>query len=586
MRGASVAALGACLLAAAVGAQDPPPPIEVEASTRRCDADTISTITIHAFPPSGIDAAARVLDAEPATLRRLLTTTRAQVLHSYLRLSEGAPCTERARQESERLLRSLRFVASAAVRALPDGPGRVRIAVLVVDEFPWVVGARARDGTLIGLSGGTGNLLGRGITMVLGATRGLAYRDGVSLLVSQVGLFRRPAFVTLSGERLPLGGSLGFEMAEPFVSDLKRHAWHFGAQDASGYAPLLRPADPDVALVARRFALDAGYVRRIGLLGRFRGRRDIVGLVGAAAIGEGVRTSDRVVIVSDSGLVTPPGDPTLDSLSARYPAFAASRLALVGGVRALRFTTVRGFDGLRAEQDVGQGMQVVALAGPTVVAARDQRDIFVALDAYGGRGDARVFTMAHLLAEARALRGGRRWEGGVASARVVHYRALTVDHLRLVRIDGAILARVRFPVQLTMRDAQGGIGGLVRSPAAGGQRLTVHVEDRWLLPWWRDRGDAAVAVFGDVGRLWRGDVPFGATSPVRGALGLSLLAAYPSRGHRAYRLDLAVPLNPEPGRGGLQLRLSASDGRRALWGDPGDVARARSGAFPVSLFRW
>jgi hypothetical protein len=45
-----------------------------------------------------------------------------------------------------------------------------------------------------------------------------------------------------------------------------------------------------------------------------------------------------------------------------------------------------------------------------------------------------------------------------------------------------------------------------------------------------------------VGRVWKGDDPFGATSPVKAGLGIGFLASLPPGTRRTYRLDVAYPL--------------------------------------------
>jgi hypothetical protein len=102
------------------------------------------------------------------------------------------------------------------------------------------------------------------------------------------------------------------------------------------------------------------------------------------------------------------------------------------------------------------------------------------------------------------------------------------------------------------------------------------------------RADFGLATFGEVGTLWAGDVPYGWTGS-RGAIGLSLLAAYPTGSKRLYRADLAIPLTRagELGRGGrIELRLSSEDRTTLFWNEPDDVARARTGAAPFTLFAW
>jgi hypothetical protein len=51
-------------------------------------------------------------------------------------------------------------------------------------------------------------------------------------------------------------------------------------------------------------------------------------------------------------------------------------------------------------------------------------------------------------------------------------------------------------------------------------------------------------------------------------------------------VDLAVPINPERGGARVELRFGSTDRTRLLWLEPNDVARARTGAVPVSLMKW
>ena len=74
-----------------------------------------------------------------------------------------------------------------------------------------------------------------------------------------------------------------------------------------------------------------------------------------------------------------------------------------------------------------------------------------------------------------------------------------------------------------------------------------------LTPWFPRRADFAIAGFVDAGR---------------------------------YRVDIGVPLTPEPGGGGLALRFSVADRTAVAWAEPQDLARARSGMGRASLMRW
>jgi len=107
-----------------------------------------------------------------------------------------------------------------------------------------------------------------------------------------------------------------------------------------------------------------------------------------------------------------------------------------------------------------------------------------------------------------------------------------------------------------------------------------------LLPWLQSRAALAIGGFGDAGRLWAGDVVYGRTTPVRGSLGLSLFAAYPSAGKRFYRVDFAVPVNPERRGQRFAIRVSSGDRTGTFWLEPADVEHARAGTGPPALTRW
>ena len=98
--------------------------------------------------------------------------------------------------------------------------------------------------------------------------------------------------------------------------------------------------------------------------------------------------------------------------------------------------------------------------------------------------------------------------------------------------------------------------------------------------------DVGFAAFGEAGTLIAGDAPYGWTGS-RYTVGLSLLAAYPSRSKRMYRVDLAIPFT-RGGQGGgkVELRFGTEDRTTRFWEEPLDVARARTGEVPSALFAW
>ena len=558
---------------------DPPAVIAPALPAVACAGETVSRIDVHRFTPTWRQAAERAIDPSDRAIPSVGDRTRTAAILAFVRLTAGTPCTERDRRESERMLRLQPFIASAEVTAYPDGPGRVRIRVDIVSEFPWVVGGRLADGHVAAARIGTLDVDSRGLSVVALVERGGAYRSGFGMEVSQYGVFGRPAVASVQLERHPLGGLVLVGISQLFLTDGQRHALQAEFTQETSYATLLRPAGVAGAVRMQRSAYDVGWVRR---LGRYEPGR-VVGLAGLMFLGADVRTGGVVQIVSDAGLVAT-GDTVLVG---RFQNYGVSRVAVLGGLRALRFRRVERYDALRAAQDVASGVQVNVLLAPSLFRARRTRDLLVAGDLYVGLGSARSFASVSMRAEARpALRARGPWEGVVASSRLSWHMIASERRTRVLSLAAASIHQLAFPAQLTLRDPDGGLIGYPSSTRAGGQRAVIRIEERMLTPWFPRRADFAIAAFVDAGRLWAGDAPYGADSPLLASAGFSLLGAFPSGGKRIYRVDIGVPLTPEPGGGGLALRFSVADRTAVAWAEPQDLARARSGTGRASLMRW
>ena len=542
-----------------------------------CEGDTITRVDIRRHPPSARTAADRALGATSEAAGLEPATTDVFVVRAYLRLHEGGLCSEVERRESERLLRAQKFIASAAVTVRQVSPGYVAIRVDVVDEWPYVVGGGVGSGHLSSLRLGTINLMGRGLSVVGSVERGGVYRNGAGIRLEQYGLAGRPAYAELTAERRPLGGTLHIEASQPFLTYQQRGALRGSVTEQTEFVRLARPSGDDVAVQSSRSAYDIAWVGRAGSL-----RRDgLVGLAGLALMREEVISDSGSVIVSDSGLVQ-----TLDSaLTGRYPSFSAERVGLILGVRALNFVTVDRFSTLRAAQDVGRGIRASLVIAPSLSAARGEADVLLSGDVYAGMGSRASFVTLRAGAEARGLARQVPWRGVAASARVNWNRVALGRRSGLTSLTAAALGRALVPSQLTFRDLDDGLLGSAGSHDAGGRRVVLRQEERLLVDWFRNRADVALAIFADVGKLWRGDVPYGATSPVRGSVGISLLGSYPN-GKRTFRLDLALPLNPGSENSRFAVRLSSADRTGTSWMEAGDIARVRASSGPATLTRW
>lgn len=542
-----------------------------------CDGDTIVSIELRRHPPSSTGAAAQVLETTTEAMGVPHVTTRADVVRAYLRVREGGICRNHELAEAERVLRSQPFIASASIRVYPAGENRVRLTVSVVDEFAWTIGGRTRNGGISAFSFGTQNLDGRGLMLIGNAARGFAYRNGYGVRSRWHGVGGNPDQLGITADRQPLGHLIAVDFQRPFLTELQKTAFHFGITEVRGYGGIIRPAGSDLALENNRRAWDAGVVRRIGAPRRGRA----IGIAGVALVGERVETIGDPVVISDTGLAR-----VTDAPDWHFPTFQSTRVGAIGGIRALRFAPIESFDALRGRQDLGIGVQAVGMVGPSLATQAGERDIYTSGDLYLGGGHARSFAALHLVGEARRIRESGEWRDVVASARLSTVRRPSDQTTQSFWVQYTRVNQLSFPVQLGFRDIEGGVLGYNKSREVGGSRMVVHLEQRRLSGWRPFRADLAGALFVEAGRVWKGEVPYGVTSPVRSSLGIGLMSAYPSGGKRTYRLDLAVPLSRAKGDPSLQLRFSSADRTRSVWEEPRDLERARSRAVPRDLLKW
>ena len=538
-----------------------------------CEGKVVSTIVITPRDPSFL-----VVPRQLRTVSRAVglhhTTTKAEVIGRFLLLKVGQRCTERHRAESERILRLQPFLADATVRALPDTAGRVRIEVETTDEIPTVFAMQVSDRRPSALRLGNGNVGGQGLYLAASVERGFPFRTGAGVTAVAHQAFGQPYTLALVAERSPLGSTLTLALGYPFFTDLQRSAWHAGYSDVNRYRSFVRPELDALSLGVRRKFWDLGGVRRFGL-----GRRSA--FVGALVTHEDVRPAGRVVVISDSGLV----EDTSGGLGGPVSAYRNLRLNAVVGARFLSFVPVRGFDALRAVQDVATGVQFGTLVGRGIprFGANDD-DVLVSGDIYAGLGSATSFVALRGEGEARNARNTGRWDSFVGSGRLAWYVKPGVTHLFIASAEFVGASRARIPFQLGLGDPEGGVRGYSASRVAGTVRNVIRFEERWSIGRVTSHVAFGLAGFADAGRVWPGDSPFGVDSRTRVGLGAGMLASFPPQSPRLWRVDVAVPVSPDA-HAHWEVRLSNVWTRR-FWREPSNVARARAGAAPSTIFAW
>jgi len=539
----------------------------------RCNGQTVTRIDIRPGRPPFEGTAAKWRAAARAVGLHH-ATTQLHVIRSFLALEVGRPCTEFRRAESERVLRAQPFIRDARVRLFADTGRGVAALVETTDEIPVLVGGRFRGITPDALSLGNANIGGLGLRAEAAWENARSYRTGYGGRLVAYSVFDRPYVMSLDAYRFRLGHELGVELGHPFFTDLQRISWHVGVWSSGGYPRFARPAGDPLALRIDDQRWDVSAVVRVF------GTRT-VGLLGGALTGRKVEPGAAGVVVTDTGFAADTGT----TLRNRYAPFEVTRAGVILGLRRVRYVQVSGFDALTGTQDVASGLSG-ALFAARGFPGMGEGDVFLSGATYAG------FARRGLLVANLAEVEGRRdrvtpgWNSVVGSMRTALYLGEGPGLVLIVsdELSGGLWSRL--PLQLSLGTTRGGVRGY-RSSALGGDRRNVaRAELRYSRRSVVKGADVGVAAFTDVGTLLAGDAPYGWTGS-RSSAGLSLLAAYPSGSKRLYRMDLAIPLTRSgEGGGRVEVRFGSEDRTTRFWEEPPDVARARTGELPSTLFAW
>lgn len=537
-----------------------------------CDGARITTIDIVPGRPP-FSGAARKWQIAAHAVGLHHATTRGDVLRAFLELHAGSVCTEQARAESERVLRALPFIADATVRAVPTGGGEVRIEVTTVDEVPVLVSGGIQHGSPATLALGNEDLGGEGVRLFAGMERGFAYRNGGFVELSKYAVFGAPLVAAVSAEQGRIDRSAQLSLALPFLSNIQRGSWQAAFRLADQFPTVSRAGDNDLALEVRSARWSASGTARSHV-------GSTVTLAGAALIGVRTRPAAVADFVTDSGLV-----PVADTLVVqRYGRLSSVRVGALGAARRISYRRVTGYDALFGAQDLLTGAQLGVLAAPGTMASHT--DLLGGATFYAGHAGARWFGGAEVESEARRDFALHDWSSLITSGRAAMYGKPGEAWLVKLESEYSSVARSLVPAVLSISEPAAGVRGFAGARLAGTEREVGRAEVRWAQRNVFGRGDVGLAVFTDAGALHGGDVPYGQTTTVQSA-GISVLAAFPSRSRRIYRLDVAVPVRRGAARGaGIEFRFSSDNPTAQFWREPADVAAARLAPVPSTLFSW
>jgi hypothetical protein len=556
--------LPAPLLAQAVPAGQP----TVPASPDACATGVISFVFIDnksifdTADPTLDQRFRRAYDAANA----LHVRTKEWVIRRELLFGPGSCFDPFILEETERVLRGYAFLSRVDIFAVPQPDGTYHIIVNTQDEWSTRIDVRVSTSGGVGIDGirlAEENLLGTGQSLGLFYFEHEVTRDyGVSYFTPQFFGTRWDLRSELGRTRA--GTTFGQEIAYPFVGEVSRWAMRQGFRREDRFFDYvvgdnagLRASH--VLLPLREQAFDMAVVRRIG-------RRGNMALIGGALSYEELSYPGTVELAPDGDLDrrTPAPDSLVRPLMSQRTELSSIRAFALLGHRNVWWVRRHGLDSMRGQEDVRLGAEAILALGRSLPSLEKDNDLYTMLGMYTafnvgeglvvlrGRTDAR----RNLIASADSP----EWEDIYVDAELLGYLqtpSLPRQTLML-RANAAGAWNTETPFQLGLGGLHG-LRGYNRERHPGGRRFVLTLEDRffigWPLPALLDVGGT---VFADIGRIWAGDVPFGADSGWRTAVGVGLRGSFPAGSRSIYRVDFAWPL--DPGTGARDFRVTMSIG--------------------------
>lgn len=542
-----------------------------------CAGQPISDVVIITQPPY-TERLPQQLEFVRRLARDVHSTTRPDVVRRFLLLKVGEQCNQIRRAESERILRAQPFLVDARISVFDDEEGGVVLEVETRDEFSIIFSPAIITTAPIvrALRVGNSNVAGTARSISGEWRDGRAYHDVWAARYTDYQLLGERNELRLSGARLLRGQELRGEVVRPYYTDLQRLAFLASVDGRRDYATFRRAEGPDNSVNVSRQSAVVGGIARIGSVGRLK-------LLGLSLTQSRERVDSNTVVIDRDGFRPGPSDP----LGVAFRRQNVVRANVLAGVRLLRFTPAQGFDALTGTQDLRVGMQIGAVYGHALgVASGVDRDRFMSAGVYGGVGNAKTFMGLQFVSEARNDFGTRTWDNHIVSGRVAWYFRPAVRQTTVLSTEWSSGRDMRTPFQLSFAERHGGLLAHRNSRAAGAERLIMRAEQRMVLPSRRNVADFGLAAFAEAGKLWgERSVPYSVTTPFRGAVGVSLLAAVPPRSRRLWRADFAFPVGGDP-QSRFEVRFTNEDRTREFWREPRDVQAARERALPRSLFTW
>lgn len=468
--------------------------------------------------------------------------TRAIAVRRELRIAPGEMCDLRRLAESERILRAQPYIRSATITTAPAPGDSIDVEVTTRDE--WSLGGSVRFDTKSGKGIKAArlteeNLLGLGIYAQLRFDY-FGRKAGFVAEVIQPEVFGHADVGYVAGHT-SVGPVSEISLRRDFESEYDRYAWRVLARWRKEPFLLRSTQFGTVVVPQVNGGVDLGLLRRWGPPGRQL-------LLGASVGLERSFTTDDV-------LASLPQDDVAAQAAVvgRYTERRRLSVALLAGMRNIRFVPRVGIDAVHAREDVRMGFEIRAAGGAAFGYQMGlQEDRFALADLFLGAELGSTLVFLRSRGEGRWLPDVSQWENVLGSTEVYTYTSMGSRGSFVLGVEGAGGWRTTTPFQLLVAGPNAlrgfGYGG---HPA--GRRVVVQAEQRYFVGTILGFADIGSAVFLDAGRGWRGDAVFGEDSGLLAALGAGVRIGFPSGSRFTTRVDFAVPVR---GGGGGELRFT------------------------------
>lgn len=474
--------------------------------------------------------------------------------------------------DQERILRRLPFISNAEVYGIRQPDDSWHVIVETRDEWSTRVEAsvEVENGLDVrSLSLSEKNLLGRGFEVTAFMTRSDANQQvGGEFFTPQ--LFGTETDFRVGGGTTEVGIFRKLDVTYPFVGERGRYAWRVASSLTEDYFDYSSATPRD-----RSHVLLSVEERRMEFTGALRfGSPGNLSVLGLGISREELDTRDfpsslLEVAGGDFDNPGPAGPETVDAVVGQTFFASGTRVNILFGQRNITFIQRTGLDALRGVADLEVGSDISLTLGRTVGAVGREDtpdDIHARFRFYAATAPAPFTIVSQFGIEGRQVffdpaseRQG--WRDLLAELDVLVYwqPERWSRHTFLARLAAGGGWAVDRPFQVTLGGATG-LRGFHGELYPGAQEAVLNLEDRLYLGWpFPDLFDLGLTFFGDLGRIFPGDVPFGVDSGWKGSLGAGLRLGFPSGSRGVARIDLAWPVGAGSAAGGPILRISLAD---------------------------